>query len=92
MRDIREASAQARTTVQELRTLLVDLYPPNLRTEGLEHAFADLATPLRARGTVVDITNRLERRPSEGAVNEAIATANANPSDAERAFSTRRAP
>jgi signal transduction histidine kinase len=52
---VRDASVHARRTVQELRTLLVDLYPANLRTEGIELALADLATPLRTRGAEVVI-------------------------------------
>ena len=54
--DLREASDQARKTVQELRTLLVDLYPPNLSTEGLESAFSDLVVPLMTRGIDVNVS------------------------------------
>jgi len=56
VQSIREAAAQARHTVQELRSLLVDLYPPNLRSEGLESALGDLAAPLRARGLSVIVS------------------------------------
>ena len=66
VRDLREASDQARNTVQELRTLLVDLYPPNLSSEGLEPAFADLAAPLRARGIDVTVTVNLDPRLPSG--------------------------
>lgn len=51
---IRDAAARTRATVTGLRTLLVDLYPPNLRSEGLETALSDLAAPLRAAG--IDVT------------------------------------
>jgi len=56
IRDLREASDQSRNTVQELRTLLVDLYPPNLSTEGLESAFSDLVVPLTAKGIDVKVS------------------------------------
>lgn len=52
---LREASDRARATVQELRTLLVDLYPLNLQSAGLEAALEDLAVPLRARGLAVTL-------------------------------------
>jgi signal transduction histidine kinase len=51
--DLRDCSAQARRNVQSLRTLLVDLYPPNLRSEGLEEALSELIRALRARDQVV---------------------------------------
>ncbi len=53
---IRDAAARTRSTVQGLRSLLVDLYPPNLRSEGIEHALSDLAAPLRAKGVGVTIS------------------------------------
>ncbi len=66
IRDLREASSQARSTVQELRSLLVDLYPPNLNSEGLEPAFSDLTAPLKAKGievaVSVNLTSRLPAR------------------------------
>lgn len=39
---LREAAATTRRGIRQLRTLLVDLYPPNLRREGLESAIGDL--------------------------------------------------
>ena len=53
---IREAAARTRSTVQGLRSLLVDLYPPNLRSQGLEPALFDVAAPLRAKGVEVSIS------------------------------------
>ncbi|MFN8584927.1 MAG: ATP-binding protein [Dehalococcoidia bacterium] len=57
VRDLHEMAARTRSTVQALRSLLIDLYPPNLHSEGLGAAIDDLAGPLRARGvtTVVDV-------------------------------------
>jgi signal transduction histidine kinase len=37
-----EAASASRTSVRELRTLLVDIYPPNLETSGLAPAIATL--------------------------------------------------
>jgi len=62
IRGLREASDQSRKTVQELRTLLVDLYPPNLSTEGLESAFSDLVVPLTAGGIDVNVSVNLDPR------------------------------
>src|SRR6478735_1303421 len=36
--------------MRRLRSLLVEIHPPNLRASGLEAALADLLAPLRARG------------------------------------------
>jgi signal transduction histidine kinase len=47
---LRDAAAGTRGTVRELRSLLVDLYPPSLHREGLRTALADLLAPLADRG------------------------------------------
>ncbi len=52
---LRQASAHARRTIQELRSLLVDLYPPNLRTAGLEAALSDVVAPLAAKEIEVNL-------------------------------------
>ena len=39
-----------RTSMRSLRSLLVEIYPPNLERAGLAPALADLATRLRPRG------------------------------------------
>lgn len=49
-----DAAERARESIRSLRTLLVDIYPPNLHSEGLPAALADLLAPLSARG--VDVT------------------------------------
>jgi signal transduction histidine kinase len=41
---VEEGAREARRTVRELRTLLVDIYPPVLQRSGLEPALADLVT------------------------------------------------
>jgi two-component system NarL family sensor kinase len=52
---LKEAAAQTRQTMRKLRTALVDLYPPRLQSAGLEAAIDDLAAPLAARGTAVEV-------------------------------------
>ena len=49
------AAGGARRSVRELRTLLMDLYPPSLERAGLEAAVKDLAAPLAAKEVDVDI-------------------------------------
>ena len=51
---LRRASGAARETVRELRTLLVDIYPPTLQRSGLAAAVADLAALLSETG--IDVT------------------------------------
>jgi signal transduction histidine kinase len=47
---LRDAAAGTRDAMRRLRTLLVELHPPNLRASGLEAALDDLLAPLRAQG------------------------------------------
>jgi signal transduction histidine kinase len=47
------AAAETRETIRELRTLLVDIYPPTLQRSGLIAALNDLVAPLEAAGTAV---------------------------------------
>jgi signal transduction histidine kinase len=52
---VSDAAAETRETIRELRTLLVDIYPPNLRRSGLAAALTDLVAPLRAASLVVTL-------------------------------------
>jgi two-component system, NarL family, sensor kinase len=52
---MREAAAGTRRTIKELRTLLVDIYPPDLHRTGLEAALRDLVAPLGPRGIDVHL-------------------------------------
>jgi two-component system NarL family sensor kinase len=52
---LQEAADQTRQTMRKLRSVLVDLYPPRLRSAGLQAAIDDLAAPLAAQGTAVDV-------------------------------------
>jgi signal transduction histidine kinase len=47
--------AAVRNAVHSLRGLMVDLYPPDLRTSGLAPALEDLAEPLRNQGVTVHV-------------------------------------
>jgi two-component system NarL family sensor kinase len=47
---LRETTATLRQGVRDLRTLLVDIHPPNLESAGLEVALSDLMSPLAAAG------------------------------------------
>jgi DNA-binding NarL/FixJ family response regulator len=44
-----------RSTVRDLRALLVDVHPPILASAGLDAAIRDLVSPLAARGTTVEL-------------------------------------
>jgi two-component system, NarL family, sensor kinase len=52
---VRQAAAETRETIRELRTLLVDIYPPTLQRSGLTAALSDLVAPLRAAGIAVTV-------------------------------------
>jgi signal transduction histidine kinase len=52
---VRQAGCETRESIRELRTLLVDIYPPALQQSGLPAALEDLAGTLRARDIAVDL-------------------------------------
>jgi two-component system NarL family sensor kinase len=47
---LRAATGTLRQGVRDLRTLLVEIYPPNLESAGLEVALSDLLSPLETAG------------------------------------------
>jgi len=49
------AAASVRESVQSLRSVIVDLYPPSIHQAGLREALHDLAHPLRVRGLHVSV-------------------------------------
>ncbi|MEA2441943.1 MAG: two-component system, NarL family, sensor kinase [Thermoleophilaceae bacterium] len=51
-----EGAEQTRRSVRELRTLLVDIYPPALQRAGLQAALADLLTGVGGQGCEVQLT------------------------------------
>src|SRR4051794_32412115 len=52
---ISRPAAVVRETIRELRTLLVDIYPPNLHQAGLCAALEDVVAPLSTVGVTVDL-------------------------------------
>jgi signal transduction histidine kinase len=54
--DLAQASRALRDSAGSLRSLLVEIYPPNLERAGLSSALADLAARLRPRGIDVRIS------------------------------------
>ncbi|MFN8021764.1 MAG: histidine kinase [Acidimicrobiales bacterium] len=57
-----EASSAIRNSIKSLRSLLVEIYPPNLYEEGLESAVGDLLSPLAARGIATSLAVDLDGR------------------------------
>ena len=51
---LREATERLRQGVRDLRTLLVEIHPPNLATAGLQVALSDLLSPLESAGIETD--------------------------------------
>jgi signal transduction histidine kinase len=61
-----QAAAETRTSVRQLRTLFVDIYPNSLRDQGLEVALRDLLGPFDARGIATTLTVQPDLRlPAE---------------------------
>jgi two-component system NarL family sensor kinase len=60
--DLREAAAETRQGIRQLRTLLVEIYPPELHRAGLSAALADLLTASEARGieTTLEVDPEVE--------------------------------
>ena len=54
-RALRTGANATRQSMRQLRSLLVEIYPPNLRDTGLEPALNDLAARAVARGVAVDV-------------------------------------
>lgn len=50
-----DAGAKIRETVKSLRSMLVDIYPPNLHQEGLQSALADLLGAVHNREMVTNL-------------------------------------
>jgi signal transduction histidine kinase len=63
--ELREAAAETRHGIGQLRSLLVEIYPPELHRAGLEAALRDLLAACEARGIQaaldVDASLRLDR-------------------------------
>ena len=69
-RDLRTAAAETRHGIGQLRTLLVDIYPPELHRAGLSAALADLLGAAEGRGleTSLDVDSELRLDPETEAL------------------------
>ena len=65
------AAAGTRDAMRRLRSLLVEIHPPNLRASGLEAALEDAASPLRTHG--VEVTLELDPHVELGDEDERLA-------------------
>jgi signal transduction histidine kinase len=54
-RDLHTAAMSTRRSLQSLRSLLVDIYPPNLHDQGLEAALLDLLAPATSLGIETEL-------------------------------------
>jgi two-component system, NarL family, sensor kinase len=52
---LRDATGTLRQGVRDLRTLLVEIHPPNLESTGLRAALSDLLSPLEASGIATSL-------------------------------------
>jgi signal transduction histidine kinase len=59
---LERAEASCRAAVRELRSLLVEIYPPRLSAEGLAAALEDLITPLERKGVQASVDLRTDLR------------------------------
>jgi signal transduction histidine kinase len=62
---VREAASGTRETMRQLRSLIVEIHPPNLRAAGLEAALADAASRLQAADVVVSLDVTEGRLPGD---------------------------
>jgi signal transduction histidine kinase len=75
---VREAASGTREAIRQLRSLLVEIHPPNLRAAGLEAALTDAVSRLSAAGVAVELEVADERLPEDvellfyRAANEAV--------------------
>jgi signal transduction histidine kinase len=54
--EVRESADRVRDAVRSLRSLLVEIYPPNLDEEGIEGALSDLLARIEPRGIETSLT------------------------------------
>ncbi len=52
---LNDAAADTRQSIRQLRSLLVEIHPPNIHSVGLHAALSGLVAPLAARGVTVDL-------------------------------------
>lgn len=66
--DLEEVGRTLRVSMRALRSLLVEIYPPDLHTAGIAAAVDDLVAPLAATGVRVDVDVSGEEGASRSAV------------------------
>jgi signal transduction histidine kinase len=68
--ELRRAAAETRQGMRDLRSLIVEIAPPNLHDEGLDNALEDLLAPLAASGvqTNVDVDAGVDVPPETQAL------------------------
>jgi signal transduction histidine kinase len=67
-RELDGVGRSLRTSMRSLRSLLVEIYPPDLHTGGLAAAVQDLVSPLAGAGVHVDVDVSGDEDASESAV------------------------
>jgi len=67
---LRDGARQTRRSIRQLRSLLVNIYPPDLHRAGLAAALSDLVAPLESRGVQarVDLPPGLRLEPDAEAL------------------------
>jgi len=67
---LRQAATDTRRSMRDLRSLIVEIAPPNLHAEGLDNAVGELIAPLAAEGveTTVDIDEAAATTPAAQAL------------------------
>ena len=68
--DLERGAKGVRGAMREARSLLVELYPPNLRTAGLANAVTDLGAKVSARG--IDVRSQIEDDGSLSDADQAV--------------------
>jgi signal transduction histidine kinase len=68
---LRNAIARLRLGIRGLRTLLVEIHPPNIESTGLEAALSDLLSPLDAEGVATQLQVD-DRRPPGSALDPLV--------------------
>ena len=61
---LRQAAADTRQSMRDLRTLIVEIAPPNLHEEGLDSALGELVAPLSAAGVETTLAVDEDAAPS----------------------------
>src|SRR6202790_3453361 len=53
--DVLHAAGETRAAMRDLRTLIVEIAPPNLHAEGIDNALRDLLDPLSRNGVIITL-------------------------------------